>query len=66
MDRPSALAADGLPYVFDSFVAAGTGPAIDQLVSADPGAPVPVDRAESGPRTDQLPLGGTVVDFPTR
>lgn len=66
MDRPSALAADGLPYVFDSFTVTGRGPALDELMATDPATtPVVLDPATAGPRTDELPLGRDVVTFPS-
>lgn len=66
MDRPSALVADGLPYEFDAFTVSGRSPALDQLMTLNPAAdPVPVDPATAGPRTDELPLGRDVVEFPT-
>ncbi len=65
MDRPSALMADGLPYVFDSFTVSGRGPALADLVKLNPATdPVPIDTAGSGPRTDELPLSSDVVEFP--
>lgn len=64
MDRPSALAADGLPYEFDAFTVTGRGPALDDLMTTDPTTtPVEVDPANAGPRTDQLPLSRDVVEF---
>ena len=65
MDRPSALVADGLPYEFDAFTVSGRSPALDELIALDPATdPVPVDPATAGPRTDELPLGRDVVEFP--
>ncbi len=65
MDRPSALMADGRPYVFDQFTVTGKGPSLAVLVSLNPATdPVPVDPATAGPRTDELPLSGDVVVFP--
>jgi hypothetical protein len=65
MNRPSALASDGLPYVFDRFRTAGRIPPLDDaliaLVSA--GEPIPIDRAGAGPHRRELPLGRDVVDF---
>jgi hypothetical protein len=66
MDRPSALVADGLPYEFDRFTLTGRGPALAELLATDPATtPVAVDTAGAGERTDQLPLGADVVQFPT-
>jgi hypothetical protein len=68
MDRPSALASDGLPYVFDHFGLTGRIPPLDASLEAtiQSGKPVPVDRAASGPRRSDLPLGRDVVSFAKR
>ncbi|GGL86583.1 M23 family metallopeptidase [Nakamurella endophytica] len=67
MDRPSALVADGVPFVFDRFTVTGQAPPLDRLIALDPAKdPVEVDPAGAGPRTDALPLDGNVVDFPGR
>jgi hypothetical protein len=50
---PSALDADGLPYVFDRFTLAGNIP--------DIAAPVLTPAAPPLERTDQLPLSGDVL-----
>lgn len=65
MDAPSAVASDGLPYVFDSFVLEGeTPPLTDALVeSAMTGEPLPVDRSQAGPRAKVLPLGRDLMEF---
>lgn len=64
MDGPSALGADGLPYVIDSFALRGY---------LDPQLIVDSDDYLSGtfplggppqPHTDQLPLAWAIVDFP--
>jgi hypothetical protein len=65
MNRPSPLASDGLPYVFDQFRLTGRIPPLDDslLTSIDAGEPVSVSPAGAGPRRQQLPLGSDVVDF---
>ena len=64
MNQPSALVADGLPYVFDEFVLTGDGPALDQLMALDPAVDaVPVDPSDEGVRKDELPMSKTVVEF---
>jgi murein DD-endopeptidase MepM/ murein hydrolase activator NlpD len=64
-DGISALDADGLPYAFDAFERTGRIPPLDDLLPlVQAGQPIPVDTAEAGPRTDQLPLGRDVVAFP--
>ncbi len=64
MDRPSALLANGVPYVFDAFTLTGRGPALANLLASNPATdPVPIDTAGAGPRTDQLPLSSDVVEF---
>jgi peptidase M23-like protein len=65
MDRPSALVADGLPYVFDQFTVSGRSPALETLIALDPTKdPVPIDTATAGPRRNELPLGRDVLEFP--
>jgi hypothetical protein len=68
MNRPSALASDGMPYVFDRFRTVGKIPPLDdalaQTISA--GNPVPIDPAGARPHHRQLPLGRDVVNFPTK
>ncbi|MBA2518403.1 MAG: M23 family metallopeptidase [Chloroflexia bacterium] len=65
MSAPSALVADGMPYVFDEFDLVGETPPIPELIAlSENGTPVPLDTVETGPRLDALPLGRTVVDFP--
>jgi hypothetical protein len=64
MDRPSALMADGRPYVFDQFTVTGKGPTIQTLLTLNPATdPLPIDPANAGPRTDELPLSSDVVVF---
>jgi hypothetical protein len=65
MDAPSALVADGMPYVFDQFALEGRTPPLDQVIAlGEAQEPIPVDPAMSGPRDDELPLGRDVVGFP--
>jgi Peptidase family M23 len=65
MDGPSALEADGLPYVFDAFELAGQMPPLEEIMGpAEAGQPVPIDPTRAGPRRDALPLGRDVVAFP--
>lgn len=64
MDRPSALVADGLPFVFERFALTGRSPALDELMKLDPSSdPVPVDPAGAGERSGQLPMSRDVVSF---
>jgi hypothetical protein len=64
MDRPSALVSNGLPYVFDRFVLDGTSPPLDELLTIDPEkTPIPIDRTDTGPRRNELPLGRDLVTF---
>jgi hypothetical protein len=66
MDRPSALLANGIPYVFDRFTVEGQAPPLADIVRADPeSTPIQIDTATAGPRTDELPLGRDVIEFPT-
>ena len=65
MDRPSPQVADGLPYVFDSFVLTGSTPPIAELMVLDEAQqPVPIDTAGAGPRQNALPLSEDEVTFP--
>jgi hypothetical protein len=62
---PSALASDGLPYVFDAFELTGHAPPLLELVALYEAAqPLPIDPRDAGQRRDALPLGGDVVSFP--
>lgn len=58
MDRPPALDANGLPFVFDSMVLegrlSGTLQHLNKSIFA--GVPVPVDTSDAGPRSSQMPL----------
>jgi hypothetical protein len=65
MNRPSPLASDGLPYVFDQFRLSGRIPPLDDalLTSINAGEPVPVSTTDAGPSRRALPLGRDVVDF---
>jgi len=67
MDRPSLLASDGLPFVFDRFRLDGRMPSLEEFVDADlTGDPVPIDRtvADSFRRRGLTTLD--VVSFPGR
>ncbi len=65
MDGPSALASDGMPYVFANFGLAGRIPPLDKsLKYYEAQEPVPIDRTHKGERRNQLPLSGAVVVFP--
>ena len=66
MDTPSALAAEGVPYVIDAFTVEGRVPSIDNLVDVgQTGAAVEVDRLPRPERRrNELPLDLTVVAFP--
>ena len=64
MNRPSALAADGLPYVFDRFrTAAESRRSTIPCRHRQRREPVPVDPAGAGPHRRELPLGRDVVGF---
>ena len=66
MDTPSALAAEGVPYVIDAFVLEGRVRSLDSLVDVgQTGAPVEVERlAKPESRRNELPLDLTVIAFP--
>ncbi|MGE0216483.1 M23 family metallopeptidase [Mycolicibacterium sp.] len=64
-NQPSVVAADGLPYVFDSFDLTGQTPPLPEVLRYyDTLEPIPVSAGNTGPRRDQLPLGRDVVTFP--
>ncbi len=63
MDRPSALVADGVPYVFDTFSVSGQTPPIAEIITADPQQPLAIDTTMAGPRNDELPVGRDVLEF---
>jgi murein DD-endopeptidase MepM/ murein hydrolase activator NlpD len=67
MDRPSFLAADGLPFVFSRFTTDGTIPSLEGFVDEDrAGAPVQFDAADAGRRRDRGIAGLEVVTFAGR
>jgi hypothetical protein len=65
MDGPSPLASNGLPYVIDSFTVTGKGESTEDFDAVEntetPLTIVSVD--DEGPRTDELPLDLSIVDF---
>lgn len=65
MDRPSALNASGLPFVFDRFRLEGT--VLGQADAADDafesGRPVQIDRVVGGARVNEMPAEGQVFGF---
>ena len=66
MNRPSALAADGMPYVFDRFRFIGRTPPVEDLIAGGydrTQQPIPIDAAGAGPRRAELPLGRDLVTF---
>jgi len=63
MDRPSALVADGVPYVFDTFSVTGQTPPIAEIITADPQQPLAIDTTTAGSRNDELPVGRDVLEF---
>jgi hypothetical protein len=66
-DRPSVVAGDGLPYVFDVFELVGqTPPLAEVLPYFDTMEPIPITAERTGSRHDALPLGRDVVSFPAR
>jgi hypothetical protein len=63
--RPSILLADGLPYVFDTFVLTGQSPPLAQVLRYyETLEPIPITTGNAGPRRNAFPLGGDVVTFP--
>lgn len=66
MNEPSALAADGIPYVFARFTLAGmVDPEQWYAPDTAPNAALRILPGDGrGPRTDELPLDLRLVDFP--
>ncbi|MGH2618489.1 MAG: M23 family metallopeptidase, partial [Thermomicrobiales bacterium] len=65
MDSPSALVADGLPYVFDQFELTGETPPLAEVAQYyETLEPIPISTRDTGPRRDALPLSGDMVTFP--
>jgi len=65
MDHPSALVADGLPYVFEDFDLTGRIPPLAEAAPYyEAQQPLPITTTNAGPRHDELPLGSDVVTFP--
>jgi murein DD-endopeptidase MepM/ murein hydrolase activator NlpD len=66
MDRPDPLAANGLPFEFDSFALEGRVTSAESLQQGTAG-PVPfqIDRAGAGPRAGVSPLGFDVMGYPS-
>jgi hypothetical protein len=55
LQRGPLLTADNVPWVIDRFIASGmTSPDGEQLI----------DPVEPGERTDEIPIGGSISDFP--
>lgn len=65
MDRPSALNAVGLPFVFDRLRVEGTVQGTPDTADEDfeAGRPVRIHRSGTGLRTDQMPAEGQVFGF---
>ena len=65
MDRPSALNAVGLPFVFDRLRVEGTvqGPPDKADEDYEAGRPVRIERSGAVPRTDQMPAEGQIFGF---
>ena len=66
MDAPSALASDGMPYVFEAYLVAGRIPTLDDALAEilNAGEPVPVEATSDEVHRRELPLGREIVDFP--
>src|SRR5215213_7018393 len=64
-DRPSIIAGDGLPYVFDAFELTGQTPPLAEVIPHyDTLEPILITAERTGVRHDELPLGRDVVTFP--
>jgi hypothetical protein len=67
MDAPSMLRADGLPFVFDSFLLTGQGPPLAESIKYyDTLEPMPISTGNTGPRKNALPLASDIVVFPAQ
>lgn len=65
MDGPSALAANSVPYVFDSYEVTGQLPTLAEMVPYyEEQGSIPVDVTNASQQIDTLPLGGNVMSFP--
>lgn len=65
MDAPSALIANGLPYVFADYELTGQLPPLAEIFPLyEAQESLPVDTSMAGTQVDTLPLGGTVMTFP--
>lgn len=66
MDAPSILLADGLPYVFESFLLTGQGPPLAEVLDYyDTLEPIPISTLNAGPRKNAFPLASDVLTFPS-
>ncbi len=65
MDRPSALKANGLPFVFDNFVLSGVvNDSVDGTGNNfSAGLPLPIQAVHHAER-DKLPLVLEIIDIP--
>jgi murein DD-endopeptidase MepM/ murein hydrolase activator NlpD len=65
MDRPSVLKANGLPFVFDSFVLSGTvTDSVDGTGNNfSAGVPLPI-QAVGRPERDTMPLALDIINIP--
>lgn len=67
MDRPSFLAADGLPFVIARFTEHGVIPSLDAFIDEDrAGTAVAIDPTNAARRRDRGLTGVGVVSFPGR
>jgi murein DD-endopeptidase MepM/ murein hydrolase activator NlpD len=66
MDTPSALAAEGIPYVIDAFALQGRVRSLDSLLDVgQTGGTIEVDRlTKPEPRRNELPLDLAIIAFP--
>jgi murein DD-endopeptidase MepM/ murein hydrolase activator NlpD len=65
MDRNALFAANGLPYVFDSFDVTGRIASTDAFNRAEAtGEPARLGRVRTGPRRNELALDQLIVTWP--
>ena len=65
MNRPSIVAADGLPFAYDDVTFDGAVTSLEGFLQADlDGTPVPIDPSGAGSRHDEGGTGIDVLTFP--
>jgi murein DD-endopeptidase MepM/ murein hydrolase activator NlpD len=63
---PGVSAANGFPFVFDTFLVAGAADSADLLAALTGDATFPRDPGDPVPHELEMPLSYVMVDFPAR